>query len=56
MRRYYGFDEVVVRELLGKKLNSRTRRDLDGVAQKTSVSLGSCRRQVGYIFLVNVTL
>ncbi|KAG0263641.1 hypothetical protein DFQ27_001652 [Actinomortierella ambigua] len=27
--RYYSFDEAVIRELLGKKLSSRTRKDLD---------------------------
>ena len=42
---FYGFDENVVRELLGKKLNYRSRKDLDDVCSKTGVSLGSCRRQ-----------
>jgi len=44
--RYYSFDESVVREILGKKLNSRTRKDLDEVHEKTGVKLTSCRRQV----------
>jgi endonuclease IV len=35
----------VVRELLGKQLNSRLRKDMDDVSEKTRVSLGSCRRQ-----------
>ena len=34
-----------MRELLGKKLNSRSRKDLDDVCDKTGVPLGSCRRQ-----------
>ncbi|KAG0263696.1 hypothetical protein BG011_008299 [Mortierella polycephala] len=42
---YYSFDESVVREILGKKLNSRTRKDLDEVHEKTGVKLASCRRQ-----------
>ncbi|KAI1287158.1 hypothetical protein EDD11_010485, partial [Mortierella claussenii] len=42
---YYSFDESVVREILGKKLNSRTRKDLDEVHEKTGVKLTSCRRQ-----------
>ncbi|KAG0240885.1 hypothetical protein BGX31_001594 [Mortierella sp. GBA43] len=29
IERYYSFDENVIREILGKKLNSRTRKDLD---------------------------
>ena len=53
-RRYYGFDQVVVRELLGKKLNHRTRKDLDDVCEKTQTTLGSCRRQVPCIALTLV--
>ncbi|KAI8594610.1 acidic fibroblast growth factor binding protein [Dissophora ornata] len=45
IERYYSFDESVVREILGKKLNSRTRKDLDEVHEKTGVRLTSCRRQ-----------
>ena len=43
--RYYELDDSVVREILGKKLSSRLRKDLDEVSEKTSVSLISCRRQ-----------
>ncbi|XP_012277322.1 acidic fibroblast growth factor intracellular-binding protein isoform X1 [Orussus abietinus] len=42
---YYEFDDSVVRELLGKKLTSKSRKDLDEVAEKTGVTLKSCRRQ-----------
>ncbi|KAG0370571.1 acidic fibroblast growth factor binding protein [Gamsiella multidivaricata] len=45
IERYYSFDESVIREILGKKLNSRTRKDLDEVHEKTGVKLTSCRRQ-----------
>ena len=38
-------DPRVSRELIGKKLSSRFRRDLDELAEKTGVSLKSCRRQ-----------
>lgn len=41
--RYYEFDNSVIRELLGKKLTSRHRKDLDEVSEKTGVSLKSCR-------------
>ena len=43
--RYYELDDLVIREILGKKLSSRHRKDLDEVSEKTSVSLKSCRRQ-----------
>ncbi|RUP06761.1 acidic fibroblast growth factor binding-domain-containing protein [Jimgerdemannia flammicorona] len=45
VERYYGFDEPVMRELLGKKLSARARKDLDEVSEKTKIHLGSCRRQ-----------
>uniref|UniRef100_T1JE67 Acidic fibroblast growth factor intracellular-binding protein n=1 Tax=Strigamia maritima TaxID=126957 RepID=T1JE67_STRMM len=45
IEKYYEFDDVVLREILGKKLSSRNRKDLDEVSEKTNVSLKSCRRQ-----------
>jgi hypothetical protein len=45
IEQYYAFDEAVVRELFGKKLSTRNRKDLDDVSEKTGVSLKSCRRQ-----------
>ena len=42
---YYSLDDAVARELFGKKLNARNRKDLDEVADKTGVRLKSCRRQ-----------
>lgn len=45
IKKYYEFDDAVIRELLGKKLSSRHRKDLDEVSEKTGVSLKSCRRQ-----------
>jgi len=45
IEKYYELDDSVVREILGKKLSSRLRKDLDEVSEKTSVSLVSCRRQ-----------
>ena len=44
--RYYQFDAPVIREVLGKKLTSRHRKDLDDVSEKTGIPLRSCRRQV----------
>ena len=49
--RYYEFDPLVVRELLGKKLTSKQRKDLDDVSEKTKVPLKSCRRQVILMWL-----
>lgn len=43
---YYEFDDTVLRELLGKRLSSRLRKDLEDIAEETGVSLASCRRQV----------
>ncbi|KAK9498337.1 hypothetical protein O3M35_002992 [Rhynocoris fuscipes] len=45
IEKYYEFDDCVIRELLGKKLSSRYRKDLDEISEKTGVSLKSCRRQ-----------
>ncbi|XP_063601845.1 acidic fibroblast growth factor intracellular-binding protein-like [Penaeus indicus] len=45
IEKYYEFDDIVIREIIGKKLSGRTRKDLDDVAEKTGVLLRSCRRQ-----------
>ncbi|XP_033342083.2 acidic fibroblast growth factor intracellular-binding protein [Megalopta genalis] len=42
---YYEFDDIVIRELLGKKLSSKSRKDMDEVSEKTGMTLKSCRRQ-----------
>ncbi|XP_046746937.1 acidic fibroblast growth factor intracellular-binding protein [Diprion similis] len=42
---YYEFDDAVVRDFVGKKLSAKHRKELDEVAEKTGVSLKSCRRQ-----------
>jgi hypothetical protein len=43
--RYYEFDKAVVRELLGKKLTTRLRKDLDDISERLNVPLKSCKRQ-----------
>ncbi|CAL8306127.1 unnamed protein product [Arctogadus glacialis] len=45
IERYYTFDDVFVREVLGKKLSKGTKKDLDDVSSKTGITLKSCRRQ-----------
>ncbi|KAJ1553814.1 hypothetical protein HK096_006303, partial [Nowakowskiella sp. JEL0078] len=41
---YYSYDPKIMRELLGKKLSTRTRKDLDDIAERTQTPLGACRR------------
>uniref|UniRef100_A0A673ALD7 Fibroblast growth factor (acidic) intracellular binding protein a n=1 Tax=Sphaeramia orbicularis TaxID=375764 RepID=A0A673ALD7_9TELE len=45
IERYYAFDDAFVREVLGKKLSKGTKKDLDDISAKTTVTLKSCRRQ-----------
>ena len=45
IEKYYALDSGVVRELLGRKLGSRLRKDLDETSERTRVSLRACRRQ-----------
>ena len=56
VEQYYALDSSVARELLGRKLTSRLRKDLDEVADKTGVSLRSCRRQFDNIKRVFVPI
>lgn len=42
---YYSLDDKICRELLGKKLSSKYRKDLDEIADKTGIKLKGCRRQ-----------
>uniref|UniRef100_A0A674ASM7 Fibroblast growth factor (acidic) intracellular binding protein b n=1 Tax=Salmo trutta TaxID=8032 RepID=A0A674ASM7_SALTR len=45
IERYYEFDSVFAREVLGKKLSKGTKKDLDDISCKTAITLKSCRRQ-----------
>ena len=42
---FYSFDDIVVREFLGRKFTSRARKDLDEVSELTGVPRRSCLRQ-----------
>ncbi|KAJ3344281.1 hypothetical protein HDU93_000071 [Gonapodya sp. JEL0774] len=42
---YYSFDPRIMRALLGKKINSRTRKDLEDMADTSSASLKSATRR-----------
>lgn len=41
---YYGYDNQVVKQLLGKRLTTRVRKDLDDVSRITRVPVVGCRR------------
>lgn len=45
IEKYYSLDDSVSRELLGKKLSAKHRKDLDEVSERSGVRLKSCRRQ-----------
>ncbi|XP_023843686.1 acidic fibroblast growth factor intracellular-binding protein B isoform X2 [Salvelinus sp. IW2-2015] len=45
IERYYEFDSVFAREVLGKKLSKGTKKDLDDISCKTGITLKNCRRQ-----------
>lgn len=45
VERYHELDDSVLREILGKKVTSKTRKDLDDVSELTHVPLRSCHRQ-----------
>ena len=42
---YHSLDPGFCREILGRKLNSKLRKDLDEVSEKTGILVRSCRRQ-----------
>jgi hypothetical protein len=44
LQSYYSFDERVVREILGKKLTSRARKELEEIVSKTRIPISGCRR------------
>ncbi|CAG0882966.1 unnamed protein product [Darwinula stevensoni] len=53
IERYYSIHDLVMREILGKKLSSRNRKDLDEVCEKTGVSITSCRKYAAMVFMCN---
>ncbi|KAF7494470.2 Acidic fibroblast growth factor intracellular-binding protein, partial [Sarcoptes scabiei] len=56
IEKYYDFKHSVVREILGKKLSARTRKELEEVSEKTEVAIKSCRRQFDNIKRVYKTI
>ncbi|XP_057315720.1 acidic fibroblast growth factor intracellular-binding protein-like isoform X1 [Hydractinia symbiolongicarpus] len=42
---YYEFDKEVMREILGKKMSAKLRKDMDDVSERTGIPLRSCQRQ-----------
>uniref|UniRef100_A0A0B6ZDS5 Acidic fibroblast growth factor intracellular-binding protein n=1 Tax=Arion vulgaris TaxID=1028688 RepID=A0A0B6ZDS5_9EUPU len=45
IQKYYCFDASVMREIFGRKLGTRSRKDLDDISEETGVAIRSCRRQ-----------
>lgn len=45
VEKYHELDDSVLREIIGKRVTSKTRKDLDDVSELTRVPLRSCRRQ-----------
>ena len=43
--RYYSLDAIVARELVGRKIGAKLRKDLDSIHEITRVPLKSCYRQ-----------
>jgi hypothetical protein len=53
IERYYKFDKLVMRELLGLKLTHRQRKDLDEITEKTGCRIRSVRRQFDNLKRIN---
>ncbi|CAG0914895.1 unnamed protein product [Notodromas monacha] len=56
LQKYYELDDVVIREIMGKKFSARIRKDLDDVSVKISIPLPSCRRQFDNVKLIYKTV
>ncbi|KAL3900530.1 MAG: hypothetical protein SGCHY_001261 [Lobulomycetales sp.] len=44
INKFYSFDHRVARELLGKKLSHRARKDLDDICLMTRIPIDGCKR------------
>jgi hypothetical protein len=51
IEKYYHYDTIVIREILGHKLSQRQRKDLDDICEKYGYRVRSCRRQVIKLYL-----
>lgn len=45
-----------MREILGKKMSAKLRKDMDDVSERTGIPLRSCQRQVYSVFFINILL
>jgi hypothetical protein len=52
--RYYSLDNAFIREIVGKKLSAKIRKDIDEISQQTGIKLASCMRQFDNLRLVSV--
>lgn len=46
LRSYYALDVNFAREVAGRKIGTKQRKEVDEISLKTRISLASCRRQV----------
>ncbi|THD22455.1 Acidic fibroblast growth factor intracellular-binding protein [Fasciola hepatica] len=52
VQKYYSIDEHLLRELVGRKLSAKTRRDLSEIAERCDLRVRSCKRQFDNLLCV----
>ncbi|KAL9657453.1 hypothetical protein ABK040_016721 [Willaertia magna] len=53
IQQFFDFDERVIRELMGKKLTTKSRRDLDDISEKYNLEIISVRRQFDNLKIIS---
>lgn len=53
IEKYFSFDEIIMREIIGRKLNPKMRKELEEIKEKTKKSLSSCQRQFENILKIS---
>lgn len=53
IEKYFSFDEIFMREIIGRKLNPKLRKELEEIKEKTKKTLGSCQRQFENILRIS---
>ncbi|VDP74001.1 unnamed protein product [Echinostoma caproni] len=52
VQKYYSIDEHLLRELVGRKLSAKTRRELSEIAERCDLRVRSCKRQFDNLLCV----
>ncbi|KAA0197623.1 Acidic fibroblast growth factor intracellular-binding protein [Fasciolopsis buskii] len=52
VQKYYSIDEHLLRELVGRKLSTKTRRELSEIAERCDLRVRSCKRQFDNLLCV----